>query len=563
MTVLAPFDRHPADPATVAGYGEALAGQASQAVTQLWPGTRRAYAPVLTQWRGVGAAEAGQAAQQVGDQAQRLGTRVVAATVALACWSRCVREFNDEVSRIVARVAAAGIGAGDLTEAELAERRRQARREGELAWHAAYETHILAGRDQVRRVLADGPTDQLVLELFQAGLLPIAVIELFPRVDFGQLDWALLYANLRALGRDPAQWATAGSYDPQALLARLELLRELGVPPREYADLLQLYWVSLAAQKAGIDLAAWQPSRGAHALSDTIQAVYTYYGNLFLDHPYLQWAGMANMIGPSFAAGFFDLALFRRIAEALAGRPGVPVDLSVLADISDEELRFFETTFLTMQRNIFFDQAMMHEAYLAGGVEAIEELRRAGLIDAGTLRAWEQIDEGRRTGDQSLIERGNERLLQREQRDIIDEHYLRMYDRPVTGPAFTYLMTAVGEPSIPGAQSFADYRPLWVTIETPGPERIPFVNWDNPLQGEIHIRTPLPDGNLALYEDRWTFIQEDTLPAYQRLLREDPELARAIVGSDVAGRIDDFRLHHRIDSLLAHYLTDWGVRVNQ
>lgn len=565
MTALNPFDRHPADPTALAGYGSALAAQATLALTGLDPGTRRAYAPVTAHWRGIGQTEARQTGQLVSTEAGRVSDRVAAAAVATAYWGRCVRDFNAEVAGIADTVATAGTGptAAGRTVDELDLIRSAARREGQTRWYAAFEAHIVAGRAQVRRILTRGPDRQLILELFQAGLLPMSVVNLYPGVDFGRADRQALFGNLRARGLDPADWAAAGTYHPAALRARLDLLRELGVPPSAYAGLLQLSWVSVAAERAGIDLSAWDPARGARQLSDIIQRVYTYYGDLFLEDPQLQWAGMANLVGPSFAAGFFDLGLFRRTADALAGRPGVPVDLSVLAGSSDHELRFFETTFLRMQRDIFFDQAMMHEAYLAGGLDAIAELRQAGLIGLGTERAWTMIDEGHRAGDRELVEQGNQRLLLREQLDVIDQSYQRMYDRPVTGPAFTYLMTAIGEPSIPGARSFPDYRPLWVSTESPGPERIPFLGWDNPLQVEVQVRTPLPAGNLADFDDRWTYITEDTLPAYQRLLREQPELAREIIGSEVAGRIDDYRLYHRIDSLLAHYLTDWGVDVDQ
>lgn len=565
MTVLAPFDRHPAKPETLTSCGGSLATQATQGLTLLDGDTRQAYAPVLTHWEGIGAAEARQSPRRVSTDAARVGGRVSAAAVALACWARCVQDFNAEVGRIVDTVYTAGTGraAAGLTDEEIAEVRSQARHDGEIRWHTAYDTHIVDGRTEVGRILREGPGTRLVLDLFQAGLLPMTVINLYPGIDFGRLDWRALFANLRDRGVDPAQWVGAGSYDPAVLRARLDLLRELGVPPGQYADLLRAYWVAVAAEHAGIDLAAWIPARGAGELSDIIQAVYTYYGNLYLDHPYLQWAGMANLVGPSFAAGFLDLHLFREVAQTLQGKPGVPLDLSVLANASAAELRFFETTFLQMQQDIFFDQAMMHEAYLAGGMDAITELREAGLIDLGTELAWQQIDQGRATGDQELIERGNQHLLLREQRDIIQDSYTRMYDRPVTGPAFTYLMTAVGEPSVPGAQSFPDYRPLTVVTESPGPEEVPLLGWDNPLQVEVEVTTPLPDGNLADFEDRWTYITEDTLPAYQGLLREDPAQAREIISSDVGDRIDDYRLHHRIDSLLWHYATDWGLDVDQ
>jgi hypothetical protein len=65
---------------------------------------------------------------------------------------------------------------------------------------------------------------------------------------------------------------------------------------------------------------------------------------------------------------------------------------------------------------------------------------------------------------------------------------------------------------------------------------------DNPFQGSVEITTPLPNGNIAFFDDRWALIQEDTLPAYLDLIHNDPDAAAAIVGSSVDDRIDDYRL---------------------
>ena len=72
---------------------------------------------------------------------------------------------------------------------------------------------------------------------------------------------------------------------------------------------LQDFWFERALQRAGIDRETWHPSQGVAKDSKTVQAVYSYYGQLFLQPPYLEWAGMAGMIGPAFYAGFLDLGL--------------------------------------------------------------------------------------------------------------------------------------------------------------------------------------------------------------------------------------------------------------
>lgn len=307
-----------------------------------------------------------------------------------------------------------------------------------------------------------------------------------------------------------------------------------------------------AFEAAGIDPADWDPAGGVDENGDIITAVYEYYGGLYLDDPNMQWAGMANMIGPSFAAGFYDLDLFEDIFSALGDAsiaiPGVQGDISELAaHLTEAELRWFENRFLTMQQKIFLDQAPAHEAYRADGIDGINAMFDAGQIPADMHQAWSKIHEGIETGDQSLIDEGNRELLWREQSVIIEEDYQAMYNRDPIGPLMTYAMTLIGKPSVPGAQGFPDVFPIVIEQDIGvGPDNLGCVRWvgcvDNPLDGSVEITTPLPDGNIAFLDDRWALIEEDTLPAYLDLIKNDPDTAAAIVGSSVDDRIDDYRL---------------------
>jgi hypothetical protein len=56
---------------------------------------------------------------------------------------------------------------------------------------------------------------------------------------------------------------------------------------------LQEAWFARALDRAGIDRASWHPGRGVEENRRTVEAVYGYYGRLFIEHPYLQWAGLA------------------------------------------------------------------------------------------------------------------------------------------------------------------------------------------------------------------------------------------------------------------------------
>jgi hypothetical protein len=77
------------------------------------------------------------------------------------------------------------------------------------------------------------------------------------------------------------------------------------------------------------------------------------------------------------------------------------------------------------------------------------------------------------------------------------------------------------------------------------------------------VSIPIPTGNVADWEDRWDYFTNDTLPAYVDLLdRPDgrEELAD-IMDRDMGDRIDDYRIHHRIDDLAEVFIDGTDVNV--
>lgn len=331
-----------------------------------------------------------------------------------------------------------------------------------------------------------------------------------------------------------------------------------------YKAFITQYWQRAALEAAGIDPATWDPSLGANANADTIRRVYEYYGRLYADHPELQWAGMANLIGPSFAGGFYDLDMLRdwarKVQQGSDHLPDIPGEaddrfreyVDTLAGLGGDEVNWYQTRLLSMQKEIFGDQASMHEAYLLGGTGETDRLAAAGVIDPTTQQAWHDIA----SGVPDRVSAGNEALLHREQWDIIADDYSEMRSHPGTGQVVTWGMTVAGAPSIPGAHGYADVFPEVVDLghspDHVGPVPIPSVDYGD-------VVTPLPDGNIADAQQRWDLIEQDTLPAYQRLA-EDPNQLRQLVTDDFDARVDDQRMVHKIDDLAEHFLTDWDYR---
>jgi hypothetical protein len=57
-------------------------------------------------------------------------------------------------------------------------------------------------------------------------------------------------------------------------------------------------WLNRAFDSAGIERGSWRPGRGVEENRRTVEAVDGYYGRLFGEHPYLEWAGLAGMTRP-------------------------------------------------------------------------------------------------------------------------------------------------------------------------------------------------------------------------------------------------------------------------
>jgi uncharacterized protein YukE len=332
-------------------------------------------------------------------------------------------------------------------------------------------------------------------------------------------------------------------------------------------DLTIDQWRRIAYWRAGIDGDSWDPSAGLYANDETVQAVYRYYGSLFLENPELQWAGMANVVGPMFYAGWQDIYAIRGLSDdgqrarylsELVGLPTLPGAAYDVADhlsdlpggflsptslaehLTDEELEWYEDKFLVMQKAIFDDLAWQHEAFVIGGVPLMRELRGQNLINTSTLRAWEDIG----SEDPSRVSGGNTALLRREQFDVIQPYYneMRNHHGPV-GDMATYAFSTMAENPMPGGQAYRDHDPITVEIEPVADFKLPLLPgrsvtiWDTP---EARFDLPLPAGNLSNFDDRWGWIENDMLPRYHEFLR-DPDAVRATVATPVADRAEDYR----------------------
>ncbi|MFD6676912.1 Tat pathway signal protein [Rhodococcus zopfii] len=326
------------------------------------------------------------------------------------------------------------------------------------------------------------------------------------------------------------------SSDPEVLRPLLDRARAAGVEPERYAALLHQYWLAVAVRNAGIDLNRWDPQLGLAANEQNLKNTFAYYQKLQREHPDFLWAGQGGLAGPSFGAGIMDVDLaravigVRELRDALAqvtrtlddaaapASADLPEDLqAVLAvghTITPEDIADFQVRVIAMSKHIFTDLLPQHEAYLAGGLDAIDEFHRAGIIDDRAVRAWRDLA----TGDPESVVRGNAELLHREQyQSIADQWDATREARGPVGRALTYLSTFGADPAIPGVAPPREAFPLTLTA-------------DDPAAGaQWRLQTPLPAFNWSDRDARWEYITTHMLPKYRALAQDRPaELAAAL-----------------------------------
>lgn len=381
------------------------------------------------------------------------------------------------------------------------------------------------------------------------------------------------YLDLPLSNRDAAQGP--GGVHPalpqsrSAVGGALDAARAAGIPPRRYAALLQQYWLLDATEAAGIDLSTWDPRAGAQANRTNLIRSYRYYEDLQLAHRELQWAGLAGLVGADFGGGMLDLELggdiyalpgiadqvrtiIGRVVDALGPEAidrlpaGLPAVARVGAQITPEEIRQVIGMILVMQKNIFGDLMPMHRAYVTEGMPALVEMRDAGLFGDDILAAWRDIA----SGDAAAIARGNETLLDREQRVVIGGQWdaVRAY-RGDVGLALTYLSTVAGSPSVTGVLPPREFDPVVVTGTT--------------AEGRAAtVTVPLPDWNWSVLPERWRYIDGQVLPGYTTLVNGNWPALEVELREPYEVRIEEHRPLRSIPAILDSAIRGTRVEVS-
>jgi hypothetical protein len=144
-------------------------------------------------------------------------------------------------------------------------------------------------------------------------------------------------------------------------------------------------------------------------------------------------------------------------------------------------------------RFVWWDIFWQHLAYQEQGIASLVAAHKAGELPQANLQAWQRIDAGHQKGDAAQIWQGNSELLRYEQEFVLQP---QVYDRS---------------------------RDIWPLISDDVPSPIP--------RHGVKFTNYVPGGNIGDFKQRWKWIEESMLPAWQSFEMNDPGKVRLLLSA--------------------------------
>lgn len=265
----------------------------------------------------------------------------------------------------------------------------------------------------------------------------------------------------------------------------------LGAPPGEPAYGTREWAQQGMLREAGVDPRFYDPAKGYDRNREAIERGYAYYQRLFQENPDFWWMGFAysavqKSIYPAFLMldfledalrayeqldppGLpFEDFLHRDAGDVLAAfllgphaPPEIAAVIAAMAEgrITADDIHAISTEFTRMQRDIFMDMGAAHYAYQQGGIELIRQMGANGEMDKDLVRAFEMLDEGRRTGNEALLAQAARLMADREQRILLQPRYNEIASMGEAGRLMLAAMSVMAVPAVPGGQMMKNAVP--------------------------------------------------------------------------------------------------------
>lgn len=241
-------------------------------------------------------------------------------------------------------------------------------------------------------------------------------------------------------------------------------------------------WEKEARDKVGFSPGAATHPANIFELNRRITAAYA---EMYLSDPSrFVWAGMAALASCEVGKGM----LKAKILRDEAGNPLIAIGaLATGAPTGSEVLIALGRGNLGVYADIYWQ----HIAFASGGLAEMRDLNARGELSDGLLNAWVLIDRGK-------VWEGNRLLLNYEQQITLQQ---AVYDRHKD--AFSNMSWLAG------------FRPSLLSSPIPG--------------HDVSFTECVPGGNLGRFEDRWKWIDTSMLPAWRKLVEDQPDRVRALM----------------------------------
>ncbi|HEU5101065.1 MAG TPA: hypothetical protein VFU22_18700 [Roseiflexaceae bacterium] len=237
-----------------------------------------------------------------------------------------------------------------------------------------------------------------------------------------------------------------------------------------FATDLSAQWRSRANRR--IELTPGNPADRASVLKRN-EYVTAAYSEMYLRNPAVyKWAGMAALTSAAVGRGMYMIHYLKRSR------------MNMMVGLFGREVASVSVMLGAGNLAVFEDIYWQHLAYERTGIAELERIAQAGGLDPRVLRAWRQIETGRRSGNQALIWEGNRGLLHYEQQQVL-------------------------QPAV-----YDDDPQLWKVLS----------GWImSPIPGHVEtIEAFAPGANIGIFEDRWAWIEQRMLPRWKALADGQP-----------------------------------------
>jgi len=232
------------------------------------------------------------------------------------------------------------------------------------------------------------------------------------------------------------------------------------------------YQIRLKTKVGGqeVDVRDFDPSNEYLANTKYIKEVYEWYAETFIkSEGDFIWSGMAKMAGAPVYAAMSDAQVARNTG------PGIGIELVA---------KNLQQALMGGNVDIFQDLAWQHKAYEASGIWALKYVNDNDddnlLLESVAFEDWVRIDRGV-WGDNFIdISLGAKELLRREQLNVVSPVYVT-----ITALNLDEIISILAKNPIPNA----------------------------PPLGKTFQETVNP-GNLANFNDRWYWIENDMVPGW-------------------------------------------------